>query len=148
MIKESAFHAGTPGFYPWVGKIPWRRAWQPTPVFLPGASHGQRSLADTVHGVAKSRTGLSTQHSPMANRMSRWPSIRPALLATQEINRELVKTLSPDSDFMGLQTHGNFWKAAQVVLNVKSRLRTSDQIGLSGRFAIMLTTLGADVWGR
>ena len=30
---------------PWVGKIPWRRAWQPAPVFLPGESHGQRSLA-------------------------------------------------------------------------------------------------------
>ena len=34
------------GFDPWVGKIPWRRAWQPTPVFLPGKSHGQRSLDD------------------------------------------------------------------------------------------------------
>ena len=32
------------GFNPWVGKIPWRRAWQPTLVFLPGKSHGQRSL--------------------------------------------------------------------------------------------------------
>ena len=31
-------------FSPRVGKIPWRRAWQPTPVFLPGESHGQRSL--------------------------------------------------------------------------------------------------------
>ena len=31
-------------FNPWVGKIPWRRKWQPTPVFLPGKSHGQRSL--------------------------------------------------------------------------------------------------------
>ena len=30
---------------PWVGKIPWSRAWQPTPIFLPGESHGQRSLA-------------------------------------------------------------------------------------------------------
>ena len=30
-------------FDPWVGKIPWRRAWQPTPVFLPGESHGQKS---------------------------------------------------------------------------------------------------------
>ena len=28
----------------WVGKIPWRRKWQPTSVFLPGESHGQRSL--------------------------------------------------------------------------------------------------------
>ena len=33
------------GFAPWVGKIPWRRAWQPTAVFLPGESHRQRSLA-------------------------------------------------------------------------------------------------------
>ena len=32
-------------FDPWVGKIPWRRAWQPALVFLPGESHGQRSLA-------------------------------------------------------------------------------------------------------
>ena len=31
-------------FDPWVGKIPCKRAWQPTPVFLPGESHGQRSL--------------------------------------------------------------------------------------------------------
>ena len=29
----------------WVGKTPWRRKWQPTPVFLPGKAHGQRSLA-------------------------------------------------------------------------------------------------------
>ena len=33
-----------PGFDPWVWKIPWRREWLPTPVFLPGESHGQRSL--------------------------------------------------------------------------------------------------------
>ena len=32
------------GFNLWVQKIPWRRAWQPTPVFLPGESHGQWSL--------------------------------------------------------------------------------------------------------
>ena len=33
-----------PGFNPWVRKIPWRRKWQPIPVFLPGESHGRRSL--------------------------------------------------------------------------------------------------------
>ena len=32
------------GFDPWVGKIPWRRKWQATPVFLSGKSHGQRNL--------------------------------------------------------------------------------------------------------
>ena len=34
------------GFDPWVGKIPWRKKWQPILVFLPGTSHGQRSLVD------------------------------------------------------------------------------------------------------
>ena len=45
-----------PGFYPWVHKIPWRRDWQPTPVFLPGESYGQRILGATVHGVTKDQT--------------------------------------------------------------------------------------------
>ena len=43
-VKASACNVGRPGFDPWVGKIPWRTKWQPTPVFLPGESHGRRSL--------------------------------------------------------------------------------------------------------
>ena len=46
--KESAYDAEDaecPRFDPWIGKIPWRRAWQSTPVLLPGESHRQRSLA-------------------------------------------------------------------------------------------------------
>jgi len=42
--KESACLWKRHGFDPWVRKIPWRRAWQPTPVFLPGESRGQRRL--------------------------------------------------------------------------------------------------------
>ena len=42
--KESPWQRRKRGFDPWAGKIPWRREWQPTPVFLPGESHGQRSL--------------------------------------------------------------------------------------------------------
>ena len=42
--KESACNAGRCRFHPWVRKIPRRREWQPTPVSLPGESHGQRSL--------------------------------------------------------------------------------------------------------
>jgi len=47
LVKNPSANAGDMRgrFDPWVGKIPWRRAWQPTPVFLPGESHGQRSLA-------------------------------------------------------------------------------------------------------
>ena len=48
-----------PGFDPWVGRIPWRREWLLTPVFLPGESHGQRSLAGYSPWGCKSRTWLS-----------------------------------------------------------------------------------------
>ena len=42
--KQSACQDRRCRFDPWVGKIPWKRKWQPTLVFLPGKSHGQRSL--------------------------------------------------------------------------------------------------------
>ena len=42
--KESTCQYRRHRFDLWVGKIPWRRAWQPTPVFLHGESYGQRSL--------------------------------------------------------------------------------------------------------
>ena len=44
MVKNSPANAGEKrcGFDPWDGKIPWRGAWQPIPVFLPGESHKQR----------------------------------------------------------------------------------------------------------
>ena len=48
------------GFDPGVGKIPWRREWQPTRVFLPGEFHGQGRQNAAVHGVAKSQTQLKT----------------------------------------------------------------------------------------
>ena len=45
VVKNPPANAGDSGFSLRVGKIPWRRKWQPTPVFLPRKSHGQRSLA-------------------------------------------------------------------------------------------------------
>ena len=44
------------GFDPWVGKIPWRREWKPTPVCLPGKFMDRETCRATVHGVAQSRT--------------------------------------------------------------------------------------------
>ena len=60
-IKKSICQFRRHRFSPWVQKIPWRRKWQPTPVFLPEKSHGQRSLAGYIDGVAKSQTELSSQ---------------------------------------------------------------------------------------
>ena len=56
VIKSLPANAGDvrPRFDPWVRKTPWERAWQPTPVFLPGESRGQKSLQATVHRITES----------------------------------------------------------------------------------------------
>ena len=62
MVKNPPANAGDIkrcGFNPWVGKIPWRRAWQPIPVFWPGESHEQRSPVDYRPRVGKSGTQLN-----------------------------------------------------------------------------------------
>ena len=63
--KDSACHCLRCGFDPWVGKIPWRRKWQPTPVFLPGESHGQRSLGGySPWGRKESDMNQPSTHAP------------------------------------------------------------------------------------
>ena len=63
VVKNPPVNAGDmrdKGSIPGLGRFPWRRTWQPTPAFLPGESHGPRSLVGyklaTVHGAAKSQT--------------------------------------------------------------------------------------------
>ena len=45
-VGRVCLQCGRPGFNPWVGTIHWRKEWQPTPVIMPGESHGQRSVTD------------------------------------------------------------------------------------------------------
>ena len=47
-----------PAYDPWVGKIPWSRKWQPTPVFLPGKFHGRRSLVGSMRVVHEGHSDL------------------------------------------------------------------------------------------
>ena len=69
------------GFDPWVRKIPWRRAWQHTPAFLPGEHHGQRSLAGySSQGYRESDTTEVTGHACRR------------LYHPTSINREILKT--------------------------------------------------------
>ena len=70
VVKNPPANAGRRkrlGSHLWVGKTPWRKEWHPTPVFLPGEPHGQRSLAgysasgraesDTTEVAARTRAG-------------------------------------------------------------------------------------------
>ena len=87
MVKNLPTNAGDRrGFDPWIGKIPWSRKWQSTPIFLPGKFHGQRSLevyslwgckeSDTTEGLSvhTSHTKPHGQplHSPRAGHRSRF----------------------------------------------------------------------------
>ena len=62
MGKESACSAGDSSLTPGLGKAPWKRAWQPILVFLPGESHGQRSLVGySPWGCQESDTTEATE---------------------------------------------------------------------------------------
>ena len=59
---DSACQGRMPGFDAWVGKVPWRREWQPTPGFWPGDSHGPRSLGGySLWGRRVGHDGATTQ---------------------------------------------------------------------------------------
>ena len=76
-----------PEFDLWVGKIPWKRKWQPTPIFLPGKSQGHRILLGTDHGVAKSQTQLNNYTTTIPARL-----IHLMENATKTLEKELVCT--------------------------------------------------------
>ena len=62
--------AGDPGSIPGLGSFLWRRKWQPTPVFLPGESHGQRNLADYR---PRGRKELDRTEPSRAGLVALWP---------------------------------------------------------------------------
>ena len=75
--KEWAWQCRSCEFNPWVGKIPWRRKWQPTPVFLPAEFHWKRSLvscsswglkeSDTTKRLNNNKTSKQSYHKSNHN---------------------------------------------------------------------------------
>ena len=61
MVKNPPANAGDMGSVPGLGKIPWKRKWQPTPVFLPGKSHGQWRLAACSPSGRRVKHNLATK---------------------------------------------------------------------------------------
>ena len=73
--KESTCQCGRWWFNPWLRKIPWRRKWQPPPIFLPGKSHGQRSLAGySPWGHKRVRHNLVTKQPQKIVALQGWVS--------------------------------------------------------------------------
>ena len=73
------------GFDPWVGKISRRRAWQPTPVFLPEESHGQRSL--TGHSPWGCKESDTAEATNAQTKTRTWPQgSTPAAVGAHKAN--------------------------------------------------------------
>ena len=74
------------GFDPCVWKIPWRRVWQPTAVFLPGESHGQRTLAS--YSVAETSAQETKHHTQRVGELRFIPLAGPEELTLQALSPE------------------------------------------------------------
>ena len=98
----------TSRFDPWVEKIPWRKELLPTPVFLPGDSHDQRSLVSyIVHGVAES--DMTEQPSTQ-----RWQEILgPSLSAFPSSSQRSGSTNPPQSRRLTARTTNKLEKVDQ-----------------------------------
>ena len=71
----SVYNVGDPGSIPWVGKIPWRRKWQSTPVLLPGKSHGQGSQVGYRQWRCKESDRTEQLHVHLAIRSVSFPFV-------------------------------------------------------------------------
>ena len=113
------------GFYLWVRKIPWRRKWQPTPVFLPGKSHGQRSLAgyspwghkesDTTKRLSN-RGSLAVRQGPV---FSSQVSLTQVLLLTSVVPgawNSSLKSFSPTSCQLPISISTAVWRLRPLPL--------------------------------
>ena len=107
---------GRCGFDPWVGKMSWRKKWQPTPVFLPGKFHGQRSLAGySPWGCKESdTTEWLKQHGVLQTFwiLVSWPPISIALEKKKKPTSRLIVTTS--NLFIALCQH-SFWECWHVL---------------------------------
>ena len=109
--KESTCQCRKYWFDPWVGRIPWRRKWQPTPAFLPGKSLGQRKLSTTVQGVAEELTTTSQLNNNVRlrkcgdflKRVKKWDEHKHFLLKMRTDERQPVEQGSfPPADVQKL----------------------------------------------
>ena len=109
----------TLGCDPWVGKIPWRRKWQPTPVFLPEKFHGQRCLVGyssrslkELHMTERPSTHTHTHtHTPLSGLYSvhSWhpgPQSLPFAYVNQSKSRAYYNEVSPHTGQTGHQSKG------------------------------------------
>ena len=109
-------------FDPWVRKIPWRKKWQPTPVFLPGKSRGQRSLVGySPWGRRRVRTDWATEH-------------KHPIIQTYEQSAKMCQTLMHGQENKDSCSHAIYILDS----NKPTSIRILDEIYLSSRVSVII----------
>ena len=104
--KKSACHAGDPGLIPGSGRSPWRKKWQPTPVFLPGESHRQKSLAGYSPGNCKELDTIEQLTLPGAQTVKNLPTMWETQVRSLSQEDCLEKGMQPTPVFLPGESHG------------------------------------------
>ena len=125
--KESACNAKHSGLDPWVRKIPWRRAWQPTPALLPGESHGQKSLVDySPWGHKESDMTEAAEHTRAR------PQARDCTGTTVMTQAPLLILRSADKSFNPICYSASFHSSLQSEWISRTFLQSLREMGTSG----------------
>ena len=125
MVKNPPAHAGEKrcGFDLRAGKTPWRRAWQPTPVFLPGESHAQRSLAGYGPWGRKESDMTEHTHTPMNN------LLKITLIHQHHRHYTLLRLCNPKPTFtqflVGMKAYQG--KLSMFILSMLSNIATTNR---------------------
>ena len=110
------------GFDPWVGKIPWRRKWQCTPVFLPGKSNGQRSLTDYSSWGSRVKHDLATKPPLFPSKHKRIRFLKGPHFSGHHLS--LYSTLGWLLSIMSLPSRVQASLVAQIVKNTPAMQET------------------------
>ena len=131
-IGKECLQCRKPGFDSWVRKIPCRRKWQSTPVFLPGESHRQRSLASYSPWGRKSWTRLSNEGTTPAMRVDSLPTEPPGKPMTADSLRNSAATSSQRTNCLSLSSPGSRtwkkdWRANSLFGNLNKDVTSCDE---------------------
>ena len=123
--KEPAYQCRS--LIPGSGRFPWRRAWQPTPVFLPGEFHGQRSLVGQSLGWQRVRHVKKAEHRRIdAFELWCWRSLLRVPWTARRSNQSILKEISPGCSLEGLMLKLKLQYFGHLMRRVDSLEKTDD----------------------
>ena len=128
--KASAYNVEDP----WVGKISWRRQWQPTPAFLPGKSHGQRSLIGYSPWGCRESDTTECNFSAIRNMLKPWKDIQEPKMHIGKWKKTIWKGyIVYTLDYITFWKEEDYQNIKTLVVLIKTNISGCQEFGKGGR---------------